>query len=82
MGVGDRQEIPLIPAEQSRVETVNTCVDVLCHLEDVVEQVFSSITARLAGEWVKLGGMGMGGGVREGRDGWMREGRKEGRVIR
>nr|XP_053653800.1 WASH complex subunit 1-like [Cherax quadricarinatus] len=40
-------EIPLVPADQSRASTVNNCVDVLLHLEKVVDDVFNSITSRL-----------------------------------
>ncbi|XP_045129327.1 WASH complex subunit 1-like [Portunus trituberculatus] len=57
MVVGQQQEIPLVPAEQSRLETVNTCVDVLTHLEAVVDQVFSSITTRLADTTARLEGL-------------------------
>ena len=48
--VRQQHEIPLLPADQSRVATVNNCVDVLQHLEKVIDDVFSSIISRLNGE--------------------------------
>ncbi|KAK7081816.1 hypothetical protein SK128_003213, partial [Halocaridina rubra] len=46
--VHQQHEIPVLPADQSRVATVNNCVDVLLHLEKVVDDVFNSITSRLS----------------------------------
>ncbi|XP_064105269.1 WASH complex subunit 1-like isoform X3 [Macrobrachium nipponense] len=42
-----QHEIPVLPADQNRVATVNNCVDVLLHLEKVIDSVFNSTITRL-----------------------------------
>lgn len=43
-------EIPLVPSDLGRPATVNTFVDILTHLDKVIDDIFKSITTRIDGE--------------------------------
>ncbi|CAL4160842.1 unnamed protein product, partial [Meganyctiphanes norvegica] len=45
--VVERHEIPIVPADQGRLATVNNTADILKQVEQVIEDVFTTITARI-----------------------------------
>ena len=48
--ISQRHEIPILSNDQCRKATVNQTVDLLLHMEKVIDEVFETITSRINGE--------------------------------